>query len=176
MRLEYLSLSHLRQEALDFGLEFLQFGVDLGERPGWRVDVEVAGEGDLVADLGLVVVDPSIRDMWQDLAASCTRRCPRRAARSRCRAGPGLASGLPLGRSAARLRGRSPRRRPTAFSTGAAACRARPAASARRPRTPPFVTDGASTDQRPQRLQQLLPCLVLRQWLRDLRAPRTCPR
>jgi hypothetical protein len=35
---------------------------------GGRVAVKVAGEGDLVADLALVVVDPGVRHVWQNLA------------------------------------------------------------------------------------------------------------
>ena len=45
---------------MDFGFELFDFGVDLGEGSGWDVSVEVAGEGDFVADLGLVVVDPGV--------------------------------------------------------------------------------------------------------------------
>ena len=47
------SLGHLAQQLLDLGLERLDLGVDLGERSGRHVLVEVAGERDLVADLGL---------------------------------------------------------------------------------------------------------------------------
>jgi hypothetical protein len=42
-------------------------GVDLGEGSGWDVLVEVAGEGDLVAELGLVVVDPGVGHVGVDL-------------------------------------------------------------------------------------------------------------
>ena len=52
---------------MDLGFELLDLGVDLGEGAGWDVLVEVAGERDLVADLGLGVVDPGVVDVGVDL-------------------------------------------------------------------------------------------------------------
>lgn len=46
----------------------LQPGVGLGKRARGPEDAEVADERDLVADLRLVVVDPSVRRMRQELA------------------------------------------------------------------------------------------------------------
>src|SRR5690606_6662549 len=63
------SLGHLGEEGLNFGFEGFEFGVDFGQGAGWLVDVEVAGEGDLVADLRLRLVDPGVGDVGEDLAA-----------------------------------------------------------------------------------------------------------
>jgi len=52
---------------LDLGFEVLDLLGDLLDRPGWCVDIELPGEGDLEADLGLGVVDPRIRDVGPDL-------------------------------------------------------------------------------------------------------------
>lgn len=48
--------------------ELLQIGVDLFQRAGRLEDVEVAVEGDLVADPYLFVIDPGVRDMRQDFS------------------------------------------------------------------------------------------------------------
>ena len=52
---------------MDPGFEGFDLGVDLGEGAGWDVLVEVAGEGDLVADLGLGVVHPGVGNIRQHL-------------------------------------------------------------------------------------------------------------
>ena len=57
------SSRHLAKELLDLGLQVAQLSVDFGQGARGSVDVEVAGEGDLVADLGLVVVDPGVGDV-----------------------------------------------------------------------------------------------------------------
>ena len=51
---------------MDFGFEGLDFGVDFFEGAGWGVGVEVAGEGDFVADLGLLGVVPGVGDVGVD--------------------------------------------------------------------------------------------------------------
>lgn len=61
------SLRDLSQQLLDLCFQLFDLGVDLFEGAGWDVFVEVAGEGDLVAGLGLVVVDPGVRDVGVDL-------------------------------------------------------------------------------------------------------------
>ena len=63
-----MSRVKLREEVLDLGDEPLDVGIDLLERARWGVLVEVPGERDLVADLGLGVVDPGVRDVREDLA------------------------------------------------------------------------------------------------------------
>jgi hypothetical protein len=46
--------------------EGIDVGADLGDRADRCVDVELAGEGHLVADVGLVVVDPSVGNVGVD--------------------------------------------------------------------------------------------------------------
>ncbi len=43
-----------------------ELGIDLGERTWRGEDVEVAVEGDFVADLGFLVIDPRVRCMGQN--------------------------------------------------------------------------------------------------------------
>lgn len=52
---------------LDLRLECVDVCPGFGHGPWWRVDVELAGERDLVADSGFVVVDPGIGHVWVDL-------------------------------------------------------------------------------------------------------------
>ena len=63
-----------------------QFRVDLGQFARRLEHVEVPVEGDLVADLGFVVVDPGIGDVRQDFPLEVRRRYLRSAAHPRCRA------------------------------------------------------------------------------------------
>ena len=56
-----------RSRSMILATWLLEVGVDLRERPGRDVLVEVPGERDLVADLGLLVVDPGVGDMREDL-------------------------------------------------------------------------------------------------------------
>ena len=67
-----VSISVSSTQALNHGEDLvrdaLQLGVDLGEWAGWLENVEVPVERDLVAHLGLFVIDPSIRGMGQYLA------------------------------------------------------------------------------------------------------------
>ena len=51
---------------MDFGFEGSDFVVDLVEGAGWGVAVEVAGEGDFVADFGLGGVVPGVGNVGVD--------------------------------------------------------------------------------------------------------------
>ena len=51
---------------MDFGFEGFDFVVDVLEGAGWGVGVEVAGEGDFVADLGFGGVVPGVGDVGVD--------------------------------------------------------------------------------------------------------------
>ena len=62
------SLENLPQHSLNFRLQRPDLGLDLRQRPRRLVPVEVPGEGDLVADLRLLLVDPGVGDVRQDLA------------------------------------------------------------------------------------------------------------
>ena len=54
---------------LDFGLQALDLGVDFLEGAGWGVGVEVAGEGNFVADLGFGGVVPGVGDVGVDFGS-----------------------------------------------------------------------------------------------------------
>ena len=56
----------LIQKLLYLGFQTLDFVVDLVEWSGWGVGVEVAGEGDFVADFGFVGVVPGVGDVGVD--------------------------------------------------------------------------------------------------------------
>ncbi|MEZ5211227.1 hypothetical protein [Gordonia sp. (in: high G+C Gram-positive bacteria)] len=52
---------------MNLAFQLLDLGGDLGDRARRLVDVELPGEGDLDADLGLGVVDPGVGDVRVDL-------------------------------------------------------------------------------------------------------------
>ena len=56
------------QQGHDASGDSLQFGIDLLQRTRRLEDVEMPIEGNLVADFGLLVVDPGVRRMRQDFA------------------------------------------------------------------------------------------------------------
>ena len=62
------SCTDLGEHGLDLTHEDTEVLLDFVEGPWGDVPVEVARERDLVADLGLVVVDPRIRHVGQDFA------------------------------------------------------------------------------------------------------------
>ena len=92
------SCADLGEHGLDLTDEDPEVLLDLFQRPGRDVAVEVAGEGDLVADLGLVVVDPGVGDVRQDFAGEVLLDVLGQRARSRCRAAPGRVRGCPWSR------------------------------------------------------------------------------
>jgi hypothetical protein len=72
-RAEAVARTHTREgvrerDVSDAVGDALQVGVDLGQRPRRLEDVEVPVERDLVADLGLLVVDPGVGRVGQHLA------------------------------------------------------------------------------------------------------------
>ena len=63
------SFSNLDKQRLDLSFQTLDLGVDFLEWAGWCVGVEVAGEGDFVADLGFGGVVPGVGDVGVDFGS-----------------------------------------------------------------------------------------------------------
>ena len=63
----YSSPQHLSEHPLNLPLRLPDLGLDLGQRTQGSVAIEVPGEWNLVADLRLLLVDPSVRDVRQNL-------------------------------------------------------------------------------------------------------------
>src|ERR1035437_3998392 len=68
-RQRFRSPRNLDEQALYLVLQGFDLGVDLHQRAGGHVMVEVPRQRDLISELGPIVFDPGIRNVWQHLIA-----------------------------------------------------------------------------------------------------------